>query len=387
MRILLLLTTRVTFLATLALTCLVHSTATAALFGSEWKSVTNITQQGELPAGLKTLEVDNRMGALRVTGTDTAPFDWSWSLVVRAPTDARGQQAAAKATCTAQQDGDRLRLVVSLPESDSKVSFQSNLEIRVPKSVAVITQNRYGKTSITDVTGDTVATGQNGAVELQRLTGKVRAETSYAVLIARDTGPVTLKNKNGRIEVSDVRGPLDAATTYANLIARDIAGDVKARNQNGSITLAKATGSADLKTSYASITANGVTGAATLQSQNGSITARNIAGALQATTSYAALDLEGAGPSFACRTRNGSIKLRATSSALTNLVARTAYGSMEIRLPADLKPALQAQTSYGTLKSDFPVLTKSKNPFADVPAGTPLVTLENQNGSIRVVRE
>ncbi len=133
------------------------------------------------------------------------------------------------------------------------MSFQSDLELRVPKSIPVITRNCYGKTTITGLTGDTDVTGQNGAVERQRLTGKVRAETAYA--------------------------------------------------------------------------------------------------------------------------------------ALTNLLVKTSCGSMEIRLPAGLKPAVQARTTYGTHKSDFPLLPKSQTSFADVPAGTPRITLENRTANIRVVRE
>jgi hypothetical protein len=127
------LTIRAALLA--ALVCLWHTTATAALFSSEWKVVTNLIQRGEFPASLKTLELDNRLGALRVTGTDAAPFGWSWALAVRAQSPASGHRAAAKATCVALQNNDQLRLVVSLPDTDGKANFQSDIERNADSAV------------------------------------------------------------------------------------------------------------------------------------------------------------------------------------------------------------------------------------------------------------
>jgi hypothetical protein len=62
---------------------------------------------------------------------------------------------------------------------------------------------------------------------------------------------------------------------------------------------------------------------------------------------------------------------------------------LELRLPAGAKPAIQAQTSFGKIESDFPVLMKAlgQDPFAGVDAGIPRITLQNQNGAIRVLGE
>jgi len=355
---------------------------------SDLKSATNLVQSATIPAGLKTLDVINAFGSIHITGDDSVPAGWSQTLTVHARTDADAQQFASNLLCRADLVGDSLKLVVTVPISREPHSFQSDLEITVPKSVAVQTHDQYGRTEIIGLNGDVEAANRFGAVELRDINGKVRAETSYALLKLNNTGPATLKDQFGAIDAAGIHGPLDAETSYASLDARDIAGTVKLRNQFGSVHVEKA-GDADLKTSYAELRVKEITGAARLVNQFGRVAAEAITGSVRAETSYSAMDITGPGGSFICDNQFGGVTVRATSAALTNLEARTSYATLTVRLPAGLKPALQAHTSYADIESDFPVLMKPRgqDAFAGLPPGTPRINLQNQNGKIRVVGE
>jgi hypothetical protein len=356
---------------------------------ADLQSVTNRVLQGEIPAGIKSVEIENRFGSIRVVASEREPAQWSWKLTVQARTTTAAQEWANAANCTAVQDGSRLQLTVSLPDNSGQRRIQSDLEIRVPKSASVRTRNQFGRTSISGVGGDVDATGQNGSIELRDLGGKVRAQTSFSSLSLAGAGAAWLKNQNGSIEASHLAGELEAQTSFASLTARDIAGKVKARNQNGKIEVIGAKGDADLKTSFAELHAEAIQGDARLENQNGRVSARGISGAVKANTSFANMEIESAGLNLSCRNQNGSIRIRATSPELDTLDAETSFSSIEVRLPAGLKPAIQARTSFAEVESDYPVLMKPRgqDAFAEVEAGVPRVKLQNQNGRIRVVRE
>jgi DUF4097 and DUF4098 domain-containing protein YvlB len=368
--------------------CNFHISNSSGWSVSNLKAATNIVQSAEIPDGLKTLDVINAFGEIHITGTDNGRTGWSQKLTVRARTEAVVQQITSNFVCKAELDGDRLKLVVTAPNSLEPHSFQSDLEITVPKSVAVQTHNQYGRTDINGVSGDVEAASKFGAMELRDIGGKVRAETSYAALKVSNTGPATLKNQFGLIEAIGIRGPLDAATSYASLDARDISGTVKLRNQFGRLHVEKA-GEADLKTSYAELRAKEINGDARIVNQFGRVAAEAISGSVKAQTSYGPMDITGPGSNFVCNNQFGGISVQATSATLASLEARTSYGALEVRLPVGLKPAVQAHTSYGDIESDFPVLIKSRSPdsLAGQPPGTPRVNLQNQNGKIRVVGE
>jgi DUF4097 and DUF4098 domain-containing protein YvlB len=409
-----------------AIGCTFVIESTSARPVGELKAKATRTAKGEVPASLKSLDVDNRIGFVHVIATENEPLEWSWKLTVQAQSDSLATQSADAASCQAVRDGDGLKLVVSLPDkTPNNVSIQSDLEIRVPKSISVRTRTSFGETTASGVAGDVDAEDQSGSILLRDIGGKVRANTSFASLRVAGTGPATLKNQSGQIEAVNIRGPLDAETSFSTLTARDIEGGIKARNQSGAVhatrikgnadiktsfssiraeeiagtaTLANQSGSvdasrirgdADIKTTFSNIRADGITGSATLANQSGGIRARDVTGSINASTSFSTMDIESAGPSFTCRNQSGGIRLRATSPNLTGIDAQTSFGSIDVRLPAGLKPAIQAKTTFGQVESDFPVMLKSpgKGALADAESGAAKITLNNQSGSIHIRKD
>jgi hypothetical protein len=368
--------------------CDVHVSNMSGWSFSNLRASTNIVQSAAIPAGIKTLEVDNAFGSIHIIGTDAGPANWTQNLLVRARDEATVQQIASNFVCKAELDGDHLKLIVPSFHSSKPHSFQSDLEITVPKSVSVRAHNRYGRTDISDLKGDVEAASQFGAMELHDIDGAVHAETSYAALNVNKTGPAVLRNQFGSIAAADIRGPLEATTSYASLDVHDIAGTVKLRNQFGRLNVEK-TGEADLRTSYAELRAQEIKGDAHLVNQFGRVAGEDISGSVKAVTSYGPMEITGPGTNFICDNQFGGISLQATSKALANVEARTSYAALEVRLPANLKPAVQAHTTFGDIESDFPVLLKSASQNSQVAeqSGAPSINLRNQNGKIRVIGE
>ncbi len=348
-------------------------------------------------------------------------------LTVGAPTDNLAAQAADAATCKAIQDGDRLRLLVTLPDKPNSVCYESDLEIQVPKSVAVSARNAFGPMRISGTTGDVTAIDQNGALELHDLGGKVHAQTSFASLTLDGSGQAWLKNQNGSLDdARNVHGSLEAETSFDTLSARDIDGPAKLRNQNGRVealpgwrrpqtsglplppwrregingpatlfdqngrvALKDVKGNADVTTSFDDLSANKITGNLTLENQNGRVHVSHVSGSVHAKTSFADMDIEASGPNLTCRNQNGAIQLRVLSPDVAIVDAETSFAPLDVYLPVGIKPAVEARTSFGDVESDFPVLMKphGQDAFEGIDPATPKLTLLNQNGRIRISGE
>jgi hypothetical protein len=117
-------------------------------------------------------------------------------LTVKARSAEQARKGAEAVTFTAKTNAGRVQLIVSLPNSStsSRTSFQSDLEIRAPQSVAIRTRNGFGETRIRGVQGEVEATSQHGSMEIRDAGAKVRAQTSFATLTLDNSGPATLKN-------------------------------------------------------------------------------------------------------------------------------------------------------------------------------------------------
>jgi hypothetical protein len=318
---------------------------------SELRAVTHRTNTGEMPAGVDSVDIENRHGEVHILGVDPGATGWTWQLEMRARSDEVAAELADTAALKPIQEGHRLRLILSLPDRSDHFSFRSDLDVRVPKSVAVHCRNSHGAVRLAEVSGNAVIVNQHGEVQLRDLPGSVSAQTSFASLTARQTGPATLKSHHGSITADQVHGPVNAETTFAVLSVSGIQGD------------------------------------AVLANQHGSIHGHGIAGSAQARTSFASLDVTAAGPSLTCENQHGSIRIRALSAGLATLSATTSFASMEVRLPAASNPAVRARTSFAEIDSDFPVIMKPHAADAQIPSGTPRVRLQNQHGAIRVLRD
>jgi hypothetical protein len=237
----------------------------------DFRGVTNLTQQASLPATLSHLEVENTCGTINVRGTDGGPTRWTWNLCVRARTDALAREFARQVQCRIEIDGDRVKLIVSAPETIDARRIESDFQITVPKSASVDTQTHNGLTEISDLAGDVKALDDNGPVGIHRIGGTVRAETSGARLAVSDASAATLRNQNGEIDASDINGALDARTTFASLEAENIDGLATLTNQNGDIRASFIRGGLDAGATFGSITAHNIEGPVALRNQNGNV--------------------------------------------------------------------------------------------------------------------
>jgi hypothetical protein len=387
-------------------------------------AVAERTETGKISAGIQALDVDNLHGRIRIIGTDDNDLSWGWTLTARAQDDAGANEAAQQANCTAHLEGDRLRIAVSLPDAGARYHFTSDLTIRAPRTISVRTTNQFGPIELSGIEGAADLDARHGSLDVRDVAGEVRARTSFASLTLHGTGPASLRNQNGEIHATDIRGALDAETSFASVTARHIAGPIKVRNRNGPVEVASAgtadletsfarlgareidgparlrnrngpielngvAGNADAETSFADMRITGVAGDANLVNRNGRIAAREVTGAVNATTSFAAMEIAGSGPRFICENRNGAIRLRSTSPVIETIEARTSFETLEVRLSPSIPPVIEARTSFGPIESDFPLwmpAATDRDRTADLSPDAPRISLFNQNGAIRIIR-
>ncbi len=258
-----------------AATLLVAGTAQGAVprfyQDPNFKSVTNLTQQTELPATLSHLRIENASGSVHVHGGDTAATRCLWKMRVCASTEDLARELAGRVTFRTEVNGDEVKVVVAAPELVDARAIESDFEITVPRSVSVETKTRNGLIDIADLSGDVIASNENGPVGIHRIGGTVHAETSGARLAVSHTAGATLRNHNGEIDVTDINGALDAHTSFAALEAENVEGGATLVSENGDVQASYIRGGMDANAMFGSINAHDIEGPVVLRSQNGNV--------------------------------------------------------------------------------------------------------------------
>ncbi|MGA2040551.1 MAG: DUF4097 family beta strand repeat-containing protein [Bryobacteraceae bacterium] len=113
--------------------------------------------------------------------------------------------------------------------------------LKVPRTAVIerITSSN-GAIHTVDGAGPAHFRTSNGSVRVERLHGRLDAETSNGPIDLVDTeGDALLRTSNGHVDVRGLRGALDATTSNSSITAeiRRTSSDVRAHTNNGSIDL------------------------------------------------------------------------------------------------------------------------------------------------------
>ncbi len=309
------------------------------------------TLRGEIPAGIRAVQVDNQLGNVAVTAAADG-FGWEWKLHTSDDRNGRASDYAQECRLDVQEVDGVLRLVVIRPEneqsklmrrggalrgflsvvtlgavSNHESSVQSDLVLKVPATNGVEVKNRFGGVKVAGTRGAVGVDCRNGTLELSDLEGAVTARTSFASLRARKIGPAQLTNQNGSIDAADVTGDLNATTSFAKIQLRDVKGHAVVKNQNGAIDALRVTGDLAASTSFGDLRAESVGGKAELKGQNSRVEVIGVTGPVKATTSFGTLRLVGLGAGAELKNQNGAIDARRVTG---DLVAATSFAGLHV---------------------------------------------------------
>ena len=205
-----------------ALGCIVllASTSFAQRFTLDEKGTIYKTLEFARGAATKTLDVENVMGFIHVTGYDGASVEMTANKTIRARSQDRIEAARREVMLDIADQADRIRIFVNHPGrcrdgnnsngcfnwSDDQYSVRFDFEIRVPKDTALRLRTiNAGDIHVQGVTNDFDVEHINGAIEMMDVSGSGRAKTingpvrvSFAGNPTRDS---RFESLNGTVEV------------------------------------------------------------------------------------------------------------------------------------------------------------------------------------------
>jgi hypothetical protein len=189
-----------------------------------------------MPAGHRSLEIDNIWGSIEVTGGPGDQVQLTVNKTLRAESKEQLEKARKDVTLDITQQGDLLKLYVNGPfrcqcndcrgsRGDEGYNVKMDFQVRVPRDIdlKVKTVNE-GRVIIREVNGNFLVRNVNGDIEMDRVAGSGTAHTV--------NGPVKVSFQQNPRESSDFR------TVNGNIelsFARNLAADFRFKTFNGGI--------------------------------------------------------------------------------------------------------------------------------------------------------
>jgi len=201
------------------------------------KDQETIRKSFSLPAGERSLEIDNVTGFIEVTGSQTDQVQVVVNKTLRAESQEKLEKARKEVTLDITQDGGALKLYVNGPfrcncndgcsqsERHPGYSVRMDFQVQVPRNIALKLKTvNAGHVQVKDVTGNYSVRNVNGGIEMENVAGSGSART------VNGSVKVTFReNPRENSDFASINGSIDL------YFARNLSADFRFKTMNGGI--------------------------------------------------------------------------------------------------------------------------------------------------------
>jgi hypothetical protein len=319
---------------------------------------------------------DNVRGNVRVSGGDVSEIRISGRKTIRAYN--KGDADAANGQCPLEiiADGDRVIVRTNQERVSEDRRVTSDLDVTVPRGVAIEGRGRLGDFDISDIGGGVEIASDNAGVRLQKIGGDVKVDVKRSDLVrAVDVkGMIEVLGRGGDLEIENIGGPVSVNGAFAgNLEFKNLAKPLHFESRNTDLRVERLPGRISMD--LAALTGVNLVGPITLTSNSKDIKIEEFTQSLQ-------LDLD-----------RGDIELRPHLLPLAKIDARCRNeGKIDLALPPQGTFELTASTGKGEARNDYgPAVNvetegRSAKMKASIGDGAP-IHISTARGTVTVRKE
>src|SRR5262249_55381262 len=227
----------------------------------------------EAVASDSQIDIVNYFGDVEVRPAESDEIVLDVKKTIRASDREEADRLDREFTFSIEGEGARDRIISNRDQSGfvgcPRQRFKSSLTVHVPRRSAVHLDNRNGRITFEDLTGNQGIVNRYGDVEIRNITGRVE-----------------LENRNGAVTVQDVAEAVVISNRYSNTTVKNVGGDLHILTRNGCVYVSGVKGNATIDNSYAPINVQNVQGDLTITGRNNSVDLDHVEGDIRADSSY-----------------------------------------------------------------------------------------------------
>ena len=317
------------------------------IFGETYNFDAHLEQ--DIPVAATSLRVNDEHGAVRVSVAD----DNKITVVVRKRVGAENQSDAdkynAQTNPTITASGGLLTLDARTQASGGH-SVQSDLDISIPRKMALQITSRRGDVSVTGRSGEVEINNQHGDVSVEDVTGDVKLSLEKSsAKIEQITGDVHISGRLNEVSVADVKGGAQLEGEFEE-----------------SVKLARISKNVSFKSSRTDMEFSRIDGDLDLDSDD--LHAEQVTGPVHLTTRSKQIRLADVSGDVRLQNDNGGIEVSMRS--LGNVQIDSRNGDVQLSVPDKAGFRLDARTRDGEIQSDFPGLKIDNGDHEATASGT-----------------
>src|SRR5580658_3021419 len=187
------------------------------IFGEEYNYPVSATAPA---AGMKRLVFENPRGNIHVIGGDGQQVTVSGQKSIRAYGRVDADRTSQNTPVEILPQGDRLVIRTNQDRATGNERISDDLEVTVPRSLAVEWRGNVGDADISDIESDVELANNHGDVRLARIGGNARLELgrSDTVNAADVKGKIDLQGRGGDLTFENISGQVTVNGSYGGTL-------------------------------------------------------------------------------------------------------------------------------------------------------------------------
>jgi hypothetical protein len=257
--------------------------------------------------------------------------------------------------------------------------ISSNMLVRVPNDNAIICENSFGVTTVSDLDNGISLFADNSDVIIDNVNGEIKTVNNMGSTVISDSkGHINSNSSLGPLHITDCEAEFNLTNSYDEIVIGDCvgkgfiknsgqilitehSGNLEIENENGRIDVTSFRGNLEITNAYQSVFLNRIKGSVDIKNDYADINAFGVSGDFTATNNFGTItanDIEG---SFDLTSNSGVIKLSLDHPYLKGSRILSDFGRVSLLVDSSNDYLINALTEGGIIKTDFDIEIK-RNP-------------------------
>jgi DUF4097 and DUF4098 domain-containing protein YvlB len=222
-------------------------------------------------------------------------------------------------------------------EGAASQEISSDLDVYVPRKVAVTIASRHGDVTVMGRDGDIGVSSQDGEVSLQDVKGNAKLDIERSnVRVSRLTGDVSVEGKvnQSEVNISDIKGTVRLTGEF-----------------HESVSLARISGTVTFKSARTDLELSKLDG--TLDLDGGDLHGSSVAGPVRLLTKEKDIRLDGVNGDVRVSNNDGAVEIKIGKLPVGNIEIDNRNADVQLYLPEQAGFKLDASTDNGEVQSGF----------------------------------
>jgi DUF4097 and DUF4098 domain-containing protein YvlB len=288
-------------------------------------------------ASANRIVFENPRGSIKVTGADTKDVTVTGHKTIRAYARPDADRTNGNTAVEIVPQGDRLLIRTNQDRAPDNQQISDELEVTVPRSMAMDARGHTGDFEIADVAGDVELASDRGDVRLARVGGNVRLDIGRSDLI----------------RVVDLKGRLDVQGRGSDMELENIAGQVTIKGAyNGTLDFKKLDkplqfeGARNTELSVQAVPGH-------INMDLGEFNGTDLIGPVRFVAQSRDIRIEQFTQSLELQTQRGDVELHPGRLPMPSIDAHSGVGRIDLVLPEKATFQLDATAERGEAVNDF----------------------------------